>query len=148
MIINGYEILDKSEFTERVKRIAQESIALGPALWDKDQIDKERFLITDALDDIKYPASYEEQMTSAAWLLEALGQFYFRAQGKWCASGKNLIRYLKDEDSILAKEFSDAFSEVFQNGKTSRLEVVVNKILLKYGGLLWDGYSSITKHPS
>lgn len=142
MIINGYEILDKSEFTERVKRIAQESIALGPALWDKDQIDKERFLITDALDDIKYPASYEEKMASAAWLLEALGQFYFRAQGKWCASGKNLIRYLSDEDNLLAKEFNDAFSEVFRNGKTCRLELLVQKILLRYGGLLWDGYSS------
>ena len=42
----------------------------------------------------------------------------------------------------IAKEFSDAFSEVFRNGKTCRLELLVQKILLRYGGLLWDGYSS------
>jgi hypothetical protein len=40
----------------------------------------ERFLITDVLDDIKYPVGRNEQIASAAWLLEALGQFYFRSQ--------------------------------------------------------------------
>ncbi len=142
MILNGREVTNPGVFSENVKTLAQEVLNAGPAIWDQEQINKERFLITDVLDDIKYPAGRDEQIASAAWLLEALGQFYFRSQNKWCASGKSIIRYLKDDNPALASEFVAAFESLFQSGDARAIETLVTKILGPHGGLLWDGFRS------
>ena len=142
MILNGREVTNPSAFSENVKTLAQEVLNAGPATWEQEQIDKERFLITDVLDDIKNPAGRDEQIASAAWLLEALGQFYFRSQNKWCASGKSIIRYLKSDNPDLALEFTQAFEGVFQTGYSAALELLVKKILKPYGGLFWNGFRS------
>jgi hypothetical protein len=142
MILNGREITNPGVFSENVKTLAQKVLNVGPAIWDQEQINKERFLITDVLDDIQYPAGRDEQIASAAWLLEALGQFYFRSQNKWCASGKSIIRYLKSDNPDLALEFTQAFERLFQTGHSAALELLVKKILEPYGGYLWDGFRS------
>ncbi len=142
MILNGREVTSPSAFSENVKTLAHEVLNAGPGTWDQEQIDKERFLITDVLDDIKYPAGRDEQIASAAWLLEALGQFYFRSQNKWCASGKSIIRYLKSDNPDLALEFTQAFEGLFQTGHSAALELLVKKILEPYGGLFWNGFRS------
>ena len=142
MILHGCEVTDPSAFSENIKTLAQKVLDAGPAVWDKKQIDKERFLITDVLDDIKYPASRDEQIVSAARLLEVLGQYYFRSQNKWCASGKSLIRYLQKDNYDLALEFNQSFESLFQRGDTLGIENLVQKILAPHGGLLWDGFRS------
>jgi RimJ/RimL family protein N-acetyltransferase len=142
MILNGREVLAPNDFSIGIKTLAQEILKLGPAVWNKEKIDKERFLITDVLDDIKYPVGRDEQSASAARLLEALGQFYFRSQNKWCASGKSIIRYLKNDNPDLATEFTKAFESLFQTGSSAPLELLVKKILEPYGGLFWDGFRS------
>ena len=142
MILNGREVTNPSVFSENVKTLAQEFLNAGPAIWDQEQINKERFLITDVLDDIKYPVGRDEQIASAAWLLEALGQFYFRSQNKWCASGKSIIRYLKSDNPDLALEFTQAFEGLFQTGDSAALELLAKKILEPYGGLFWNGFRS------
>lgn len=142
MILNGKLVTEANHFSENIEILAQQSLNNGPVSWDKQQIDKERFLITDVLDDIKHPANRDEQIASAAWLLEALGQFYFRAQNKWCASGKSIIRYLKNDNPPLATEFTMAFDSLFKASDSVLLELLVQKILAPYGGLLWDGFRS------
>jgi RimJ/RimL family protein N-acetyltransferase len=142
MILNGREITNPSAFSENIKTLAQEVLNAGPATWDQEQIDNERFLITDILDDIKYPVGRDEQIASAAWLLEALGQFYFRSQNKWCASGKSIIRYLHNDNPNLATEFTKSFESLFQTGSSVLLELLVKKILEPYGGLFWNGFRS------
>lgn len=142
MILNGREITEPNVFSQNIKKGAKEILKKGPAMWDKEQVAKERFLITDVLHDIKTPTSREEQIASAAWLFEALSQFYFRSRQKWCASGKSIVRYLKDENPEIAKEFTQSFDKLFRTGETADLEILVEKILAPFGGLHWDGYYS------
>lgn len=142
MILNGREVTNPGVFSENVKTLAQEVLNAGPAIWGQEQINKERFLITDVLDDIKYPTGRDEQIASAAWLLEALGQFYFRSQNKWCASGKSIIQYLNNDNPDLATEFTKSFESLFQTGSSALLELLVKKTLEPYGGLFWNGFRS------
>jgi len=142
MILTGVEIIKDTETSKQVKLMAKEAFASGPAPWSTQEIDKERFFITDVLTDILYPVSRSEQIASAAWLYEALSQFYFRARGKWRASGKSIPRYLETDDPDLAKQFNQAFAGVFENSETSALETLVKNILKPYGGLLWEEYKS------
>jgi hypothetical protein len=69
-------------------------------------------------------------------------QFYFRAQKKWAASGKSLMRLLKAENPRLAKEWTTAFKSLVKTGDASGIESVVTKILKPHGGYLWDGFRS------
>ena len=135
-------MMPASDFSDGIREEASHYLKQGPLAWDQHQIDKERFLITDVLDDILTPKSHDEQIASASWLFEALAQFYFRAQNKWCASGKSIIRYLQQDDPDLAREFSESFHHVFTAGDAARLKKLVEKILQPYGGLFWDGYYS------
>ena len=142
MILQGQEILAHNSVSMEAKAIAAEALAKGPDSWTQAQIDKERFLITDILDDIKSPKNKEEQIISAVHLFEPLLQFYFRAARKWTASGKSLIRVLKQENPELAKKWTVAFEKLVQTGDHSGIESAVAKILAPHGGFLWDGFRS------
>ncbi|WP_039458420.1 nucleotidyltransferase domain-containing protein [Candidatus Jidaibacter acanthamoebae] len=140
MIINGKEIMLESNFSKRIKDSTREKFDLKPLAWEKKEIDNERFLITDLLDDILYPNSRAEQIASTAKLYEQLARFYFRAQNKWSASGKSILRYLEKDNSNIAYEYSHAFEKAFQGGDVQDLKNLVTKLLAPYGGLLWDGF--------
>lgn len=142
MILTDREILEPNEFSSQAKNIAEQALAKGPDSWTQAQIDKERFLITDILDDIKSPKNKEEQITSAVHLFEPLLQFYFRASTKWTASGKSLIRLFKQENPELAEEWTTAFEILIQTGDASGIESAVTKILAPHGGFFWDGFRS------
>lgn len=142
MILDGREILESDAFTKTIKHIAENALNTGPDTWSQNQIDKERFLITDILDDIKFPKNQDEQITSAIHLFEPLIQFYFRAQKKWAASGKALMRLLKDKNPDLALEINQSFELLFQKKDATAIDLVVQKILAPYGGFLWDGFRS------
>lgn len=142
MILRGQEILEPNEFSSQAKNIAEQALAKGPDSWTQAQIDKERFLITDILDDIKSPKNKDEQIISAVHLFEPLLQFYFRAQKKWTASGKALIRFFKQENLELAEEWTTAFESLVKTGDSTAVETVVTKILERHGGYLWDGFRS------
>lgn len=114
----------------------------GPVTWDQNRIDKERFLITDILDDIKFPKNREEQIPSAIHLYEPLMQFYFRASKNWTASGKSIIRLLNSQDPGLAAEFHQSFQKLINSGDATGVESIVLKILLPYGGFFWDCFRS------
>ncbi|MGI4775648.1 MAG: DUF4440 domain-containing protein [Janthinobacterium lividum] len=142
MILYGKEVLGPNSASQDVYKLAKNYRRSGPNVWSQAQIDKERFLITDILDDIKFPNSKEEQITSAVHLYEPLIQFYFRANKRWAASGKSLIRLLKAENPNLAREFNESFEKLFQTGDALGIEEIVKKILSPYGGLFWDGFRS------
>lgn len=142
MILHGQEILAQNSVSMEAKVIAAEALANGPNPWNPAQIDKERFLITDILDDIKSPKNKEEQITSTVHLFEPLLQFYFRAATKWTASSKSLIRLLKAENPELAEEWTAAFESLVKTGDSTAVETVVTKILERHGGYLWDGFRS------
>ena len=140
MILRGREILEPNECSSQTKNIAKQALANSPDSWTHAQIDKERFLITDIMDDIKSPKNKEEQITSAVHLFEPLLQFYFRASTKWTASGKSLVRLLKAENPELADEWTTAFESLVKTGDSTAVETVVTKILERHGGYLWNGF--------
>ena len=142
MIIHGKEVLKTNPFSQEVCQVAESYRKQGPNSWSQAQIDKERFLITDILDDIKSPKNKEEQITSAVHLFEPLIQFYFRTQKKWAASGKSLMRLFKAENPDLSEEFTKAFESLVQTGDVTAIEAVATKMLEPHGGFLWDGFRS------
>lgn len=116
MMLQGNEVLMPNELGNRAKAIAGETLTKGPDSWSQKQIDKECFLITDILDDIRTPKSKEKQITSAAHLFEPLLQFYFRSQKKWAANDKSLRCLFKAESPELAEEWTQVFENLAKTG--------------------------------
>jgi len=140
MVLNGRDLLSPNHYSTEARRIAAEAFARGPISWSRAEIDKERFLITDILDDIKHPKSKEEQIASAIHLFEPMIQFYFRSQGQWAASGKSLMRLLQKHNPILAQELNQGFEDLVKSGDATGLESGAEKILSPHGGSFWDGF--------
>lgn len=142
MILKGICVLPPSIFSEKIIAAAKASFELGPTPWEQDRIDRERFLITDALRDIQCPSSREKCIATTAQLYEKLAQFYFRAASKWSATGKNIVNALEADNPELARQYTTSFNEIFLLNKIGALEQLVTQILEPYGGQLWMGYYS------
>lgn len=142
MILNGQEVLNQDNIGNKAKDIARSAFNEGPNVWNKEIIDKERFLITDIFQDIQFSKNIDEQRISAVHLFEPLLQFYFRAQNKWAASGKSLMRLLQQNNPELALELNNSFDVLFKTGQATELELVITRILQPYGGFLWNGFKS------
>lgn len=142
MINTGIALMPDHALTNTVKALAQKLKAEGPARWDQDRINHERFLITDILEDIKHPNTRGEMLLSAAHLIDPLMQFYLRANHQWSASGKALLRTLTAINPTLAQEAITSFDHLIQTGDAAALEQVAYNMLAPFGGFLWDGYRS------
>ena len=140
MVIEGLTIPEAESFTEGLKEYAQSEMGKGPSLWGQDAVDRARYGITDLIDDLREPINHSEAIGSAARLYDVLADFYFRSQGKWSAKGKTIDRKLKELDPVFAKEFYDSFNLLYSKNDSSSVVSLAEKILLPYGGFLFDGH--------
>ncbi|MBS1953835.1 MAG: nucleotidyltransferase domain-containing protein [Cyanobacteria bacterium SZAS-4] len=140
MVIEGKTITEPNELSGQLKELAQKVMDNGPPALDKVEMDKRRYHITDLIDDIREPRSRAELMGSGAKLLESMADFYFRANGKWSASGKTIFRKLGDADVSMQKQFEFAFAELFAEANPLPCIELAEKILKEHGGFLFDGY--------
>lgn len=140
MVIEGKVITETNELSAQLKELAQKVMDAGPPSLDQIEIDKRRYHITDLIDDIREPRSRAELMGSGAKLLDSMADFYFRANGKWSASGKTIFRKLGVADVTMQKEFEFAFAELFAEANPAPCIELAEKILKDKGGFLFDGY--------
>lgn len=140
MVIEGKVITETNELSAQLKELAQKVMDAGPPSLDQIEIDKRRYHITDLIDDIREPRSRAELMGSGAKLLDSMADFYFRANGKWSASGKTIFRKLGAADVTMQKEFEFAFAELFAEANPAPCIELAEKILKDKGGFLFDGY--------
>lgn len=140
MILSGVLISPDNQLYKQAIELAKSVLENGPPIWDKKQIDKARFYITDSVDDVLSANNYALRIAAATKLYEQLAEFYFRAQNKWQADGKGIISFLYRDNPELADTWSLSFEELFKNNSLKSLELLVLKILEPYGGLFWEGF--------
>ncbi len=140
MVAQGIEIPSPSEFSLRLKEIAQQKLAQGPVRLTIQEIDNYRFLITDLLDDIASPACKHEQMSAVMLLYAQLATFYLRAHNQWTGEGKILVRRLELYNEHMAQKFYKSFDHFFKTYDPQLILHLADEILEPWGGRIWDGY--------
>ncbi|CAN5696981.1 nucleotidyltransferase domain-containing protein [soil metagenome] len=140
MVIEGIVITEVNKLSAELKELAQKVMDNGPPPLDQVEIDKRRYHISDLVDDIREPRSRAELMGSGSKLLESMADFYFRANGKWSASGKTIFRKLGAADVTVQKQFEFAFAELFAEANPTPCIELAERILKDQGGFLFDGY--------
>ncbi|MDR1361016.1 MAG: hypothetical protein LBJ18_01755 [Rickettsiales bacterium] len=134
MISEGHPFGD-NKYAEELKQRAQDLLAKGPAPLDKTEINRNRYAITDLIDDIPARNEYELLGTLAV-LHQRLGDFYLRSNGQWSGNRKALHRAIKKYNPDFAQKYGDAFEAAFKQNNFFQLERLVGKILLPFGGRL------------
>ncbi|MEM9482808.1 MAG: nucleotidyltransferase domain-containing protein [Cyanobacteria bacterium P01_F01_bin.116] len=143
MVSEGIEIPQPSELSRELKQLANDVLAAGPPVWDKDAIDRSRYAITELIDDIRSPRSRAELLASGTQLYDAVVEHYLRSRNLWSAKGKSIPRRLRKVAPQFAAQFEESFAALFIDGKTEKLIELVENMLKPDGGWLFEGYKLI-----
>lgn len=121
---------------QRVQAECAAVIATGPPPLMETDLARQRYTLTDLLDDLVYSIDQEETAVVAAvcWLRTA--EFALHTGGHWLGSGKWLLRELRDHDPQLAKRWLAARHD------PDAVVALAQEVLDRAGGRLFDGYHS------
>lgn len=140
MVSEGVEIPGSSALSRSLKTLANELLADGPPAWERRDVERSRYEITNLIDDLREPRSRGEQTATATVLYGVLANHYLRSRGAWSAQGKSIPRRLRAVDASFAGEFEGAFESLFRNGGCSRVISMAEDILAPDGGGLFEGF--------
>ena len=140
MVNEGIEIPQPSQLSKELKQLADDVLAAGPPVWNKDALDRSRYAITELIDDIRAPRSRAELIASGTQLYGTVADHYLRSRNLWSATGKSIPRRLQQIAPQFADQFEESFADLFINGKTEQLIKLVENMLKPDGDWLFEGY--------
>lgn len=142
MVSEGEVIPGKTDLSKMAKKLAKDDLAKGPDEISASEMENRRYNITDLVDDLRAPKTFEEAVITASQLYIRLADFYFRANGLWSASGKTIPRNLKKVDEQFYQKISSAFGFFYKEQDQSGIIKISEELLTPYGGFLFDGFKS------
>ena len=143
MVSEGIEIPQPTQLSRELKQLADDVLAEGPPVWDKDAIDSSRYAITELINDIRAPRSRAELMASGTQLYDQVANHYLRRRNLWSAKGKTIPRRLRQISPQFANQFEESFTALFTHGETDKLISLVENMLAPDGGWLFEGYKRV-----
>ncbi|GAA1029439.1 MULTISPECIES: nucleotidyltransferase domain-containing protein [Amycolatopsis] len=134
LIAEGALVADRDGLGTRLQAEMRQRLAEGPAAATPDELDAQRYELTDLLDDLTGAGDPAEIAFIAVRVLTKTAQLALLAGQHWQGSGKWLWRELHDHDPRLAGRLAAAASDA------PRLGAVARAVLDLAGGPLQDGY--------
>jgi hypothetical protein len=141
MVAEAIVVPAPSPESDRIQAWARNILA-NPPLVSAATLDDQRYLISDALDDLRDPRPRSELVAIAVHLHDLLGAFMLKSRGRWSATGKHLPRLLQDLDPTTADAFQHAFDALLTSSDPTPLITFTERVLEPFGGPLFDGYRS------
>jgi len=116
-------------------------LAAGPRPLTRAEIDRQRYALTDLIDDLTHAVDAAERITITATGWVAAGDAALRLGNHWVGRGKWLLRELRDMDPELAGEWLAAA------GSAALTVDFAREVLGRSGGPLFDGYRATGERP-
>jgi hypothetical protein len=142
MVSEGIVLPNKTPFSEALREEARSLLNAGPPPLEPETIERMRYEITDAVDDLRGKRPLAEMVGCGVALYGRLGSFILRTRSGWNASGKWLPRLIACHDPQLAIRFDQAFRNLFRDGKADAVISLAEDVLRPHGGFLFAGYTS------
>ena len=143
MVVEGENILAAGEPSARLHALAQAIDAAGPPVLDVENLQRRRYAITTALEDLVDSTQPGEALAVACQLYEWLADLHLRAAGQWSGSGKHLFRRLQAWDAAIATQLDGALRLVASDLPAGQqaFEQVSAAVLAPVGGPLLAGFT-------
>ncbi|TLS37927.1 nucleotidyltransferase domain-containing protein [Pseudalkalibacillus caeni] len=125
-----------------LKKDAMERLKKGPMPWSKDEIDQERYLLTDLVEDLEGSENDSENLFTVCTLSRKIPEFMLRTKQKWMGEGKWIFRSLKEADEQAALRLEQSLTAFFEQKDKKKLIELVDNELKPFGGRLFNGFSN------
>lgn len=143
MVVEGENILAASEHSAQLLALAQAFAAAGPPVLDAENLQRRRYAITTALEDLVDSTHPGEALAVACQLYQALADLHLRAAGQWSGGGKHLFRRLQAFDPAIAGQLDGALRLVASDLPAGQRAFgqVTAAVLAPVGGPLLYGFT-------
>ncbi|MET7370811.1 nucleotidyltransferase domain-containing protein [Streptomyces sp. NPDC005566] len=140
MCADGLLLADTNGLGASLQAEARKRWAAGPAPLSDRELDYQRYVLTDLLEDLRGCADPAERTHLVAHMLQRASELALLAGGHWLGTGKWLSRRLAAADPELHRALTEAATQAV-TGHTNGFAAVVAEVLDQAGGPLWDGYT-------
>ena len=143
MVVEGENILPAGDAYARLLALAQAIDGAGPPVLEVDNLQRRRYAITTALEDLVDSRQPGEALAVACQLYQTVADLHLRAAGQWSGGGKHLFRHLQAFDAAIAAQLDGALRLVASDLPAGQraFEQVVAAVLAPVGGPLLDGFT-------
>ena len=128
------------------KALASAAIARGPEPWTAQDLERERYFLTDARDDLAGETDPQRLRAIGPGLFNRLLAFHRRARGLWTAQAKSVPAFLAAEEPKLAGPYLSAFDTLFAGGDPAQLIALIDQILAPHGGAFYRWHALAPPH--
>ncbi|GHO89211.1 nucleotidyltransferase domain-containing protein [Dictyobacter formicarum] len=142
MCAEGIILQNRDGIAQRIKTEAQQLLAAGPEPLNTAQLDRLRYSLTDALDDLEGSQDRGESYFIANSVAVRACDLLLGAQNQWIGHGKWVLRALRNFDPNQAEQLTRALEAYYQHGDKQALITFADDILKPLGGRLFDGYTA------
>jgi hypothetical protein len=143
MVVEGENILAAGDDYARLHALAHAIETAGPPVLDVENLQRRRYAITTALEDLVDSHHPGEALAVACELYQALADLHLRAAGQWSGGGKHLFRRLQAFDATIAAQLDGALRLAAADLPAGQraFEQVAAAVLAPVGGPLLDGFT-------
>jgi len=139
IIAEGWIVGRDDADARMLQRDTQARVGAGPALLNPEELAALRYLITDAIDDLRGVRSIHEIRAIGTVLYPHLAELCLRGRGHWNGSGKWIPRLLCNLDAALAETLFEAFEALLTTGASNLVIALAESELARHGGRLFEG---------
>ena len=143
MVVEGENIVAAGDAYAQLHALAHAFVTAGPPVLDAENLQRRRYAITTALEDLVDSTHPGEALAVACQLYEALADLHLRAEGQWSGGGKHLFRRLQAFDAAIAGQLDGALRLVAGDlpaGQQAFAQVTA-AVLAPVGGPLLQGFT-------
>lgn len=141
MVAEGRVVRDRTGRAETYRTEAHRLLAAGPAPLPPDELETQRYMVTDLLEDLEGATRRDETVAIAGVLAEAAAGLWFDTHGHWRGTAKWLPRALRQADAAQAERLFDALEALYRRDDRAMLIQYVDDVLAAVGGRLFEGYA-------
>ena len=143
MVVEGENIVAAGDAYARLHALAHAIETAGPPVLDVENLQRRRYAVTTALEDLVDSTHPGEALAVACQLYQALADLHLRAAGQWSGRGKHLFRRLQVFDIATAGQLDQALRLVASDLPAGQRAFgqVTAAVLAPVGGALLDGFT-------
>lgn len=123
-----------------VREEARQDLEYGPMPWSSFDIERQRYIITEYMMDLKGASAYMDVWFTANRLSTILCEFVLRSNNRWIGEGKTLYRLLALFDGQKAAELEEALERLYRHNQKDRLLSLAARWIEPFGGPFLTGY--------
>ncbi|MEM7490149.1 MAG: nucleotidyltransferase domain-containing protein [Pseudomonadota bacterium] len=135
MVADGIDLIP-GPLATTVRARARAVLDAGPRPWNAAELEGSRYGAGDLLDDLSGATDRAEIQAIGVWLYGHVFEHHRRARGRWSASGKQIVRMLRQEEGAFGRRFLAAFDALFERAEKAGVVDLVDEIYAPDGGVL------------